>query len=99
MLLASLYYLVRPRQQRRRDLEAEGRSRLNIDDELECRSLLDREIGGPGTSQQSVDVVRRAFMNGAEVRTIAQQAADLDVLTKSAGRRQTVSERELGDLR
>jgi hypothetical protein len=41
MLLASLYYLIRPQQQRRRDREAERLGGLEVDDELERSRLLD----------------------------------------------------------
>ena len=38
-------HLIRPRQQRRRDREAEGLGGLEVDDQLELRGLFDRKIG------------------------------------------------------
>ena len=41
----SLYDLIRPRQQRRRDRQAEGLGGLEVDDQLEFRRLLDGKLG------------------------------------------------------
>ena len=40
--------LIRPRQQRRRDREAEGLGGREVDDEFELRRLLDGKVGGLG---------------------------------------------------
>jgi hypothetical protein len=45
MLLVSLYYLIRPQQQRRRDRKAEGLGGLRIHDELDSIDLLERKVG------------------------------------------------------
>jgi len=47
MLLVSLYYLIRPRQQRRRHRQAQAFAVLRLITQLELRGLLDGEIGGP----------------------------------------------------
>src|SRR4029077_2404716 len=44
----SLDHLIRALQQRRRDRQAEGLGGLEVDDQLEGRRLLDRQIGGLG---------------------------------------------------
>jgi hypothetical protein len=49
-----LDHLIRPRQQRRRDREAEGLGGLEIDDEFERRGLLDREVGGGARGRVAV---------------------------------------------
>src|SRR5262249_23556388 len=51
----SLNYLIRPRQQRRRDGQAEGLGGLEVDDQLELGGLLDGEVGGLGTLEDLVD--------------------------------------------
>src|SRR5262245_22626336 len=53
---ALLDHLIRPRQQRGWDREAERLGGLEIDDELKLRGLLDGEISGLGALQDSVDV-------------------------------------------
>src|SRR6266545_8225932 len=50
----SLDDLVRPSQQRRQDRQAEGLRRLEVDDQLELRGLLDRQVAGSGTFQDLV---------------------------------------------
>jgi hypothetical protein len=46
--------LIRPRQQRRREREAECLGGLQINDELELRRLLDWKVGGLGAFQNLV---------------------------------------------
>src|SRR5262249_7690578 len=53
-------HVICPEQQRLRDRQPEGLRGLEIDHQLEGRRLLDGEIGGLGTSKQSIDVVRGA---------------------------------------
>jgi len=48
--------LVSPQQERRRDRQAEGFRRLEVDDELELRRLLDGQIGWPRTPED-LDVI------------------------------------------
>jgi hypothetical protein len=46
MLFVSLYYLIRPQEQRRRDREAERLGSLEVDEQLELRGRLDGENQG-----------------------------------------------------
>jgi hypothetical protein len=48
MTATSLDHFIRPRHHRRRDRQPNLLRRLQIDDELELRRLLDRQIGGLG---------------------------------------------------
>src|SRR5262245_10592351 len=48
---ASLDHFVCARQYRLRDVESQRPGRLEVDDELEGRGLLDREIGRPGAPE------------------------------------------------
>src|SRR5262245_24675048 len=71
---ASLNDLVRPRQHRRRNRQAEGFGGLEIDDQLELCRLLDREIAGLGPLEDLVDIDGGASGLLEEVRYIGHQA-------------------------
>src|SRR6266852_2669198 len=58
--VVSLDDLVRPRQHRLRDCQAEGLGGLEIDGQLELRRLLDGKLCRLGTFEDLVDVSRRA---------------------------------------
>jgi hypothetical protein len=47
--------LVRPQHQRRRDRQPERIGGVHVDDQLEFRGLLDREVDGTGTLEDLVD--------------------------------------------
>ena len=51
--MVSLYYLIRLRQQRRRDREAQRLGGLAVDDQLELRGLLDGQVGGLGAFEEA----------------------------------------------
>jgi hypothetical protein len=53
----SLDHLIRPLQQRRRDRQAQGLGRLEVDHELEFRWLLDRQRGGLGGRVATVHAI------------------------------------------
>jgi hypothetical protein len=53
---ASLHDLVSTRQIRRRDRQTERLRRLLVDNQLERRRLLDRQIGRLGTPEDLVDI-------------------------------------------
>src|SRR5215471_4730310 len=48
--------LIRPREQRRRDRQAEGLCRLEVDHQLELRRLLHWQVSGLGTFEDLVDI-------------------------------------------
>jgi hypothetical protein len=52
-------HLIHPRENRRRNLDAERLHRLEVEDQFELRRLLDRQVGGLGASQDTVHVGRR----------------------------------------
>src|SRR3974377_1000931 len=60
----SLDYLVGAQQERFRDREAEGLGGGQIDDELEFGRLLDRDVGGLRPTQNLVDEVGGAPVQG-----------------------------------
>jgi hypothetical protein len=67
MLLASLYYLIRPQQQRGRNGEAERFGGLEIDHEVERRRFVAPETCQVRTSGIFVDVVARRHPSAMEV--------------------------------
>src|SRR5215813_4890860 len=52
----SLNHLIRPRQQRGRDREADGLGGLEVDDQLECGGLPDGKITGLRAFEDAVNV-------------------------------------------
>src|ERR1700737_1140366 len=50
-------HLIRPQQERLGNRQAEGLGGLEVDDQLELRRLLDREVGGLGAVENFVDIV------------------------------------------
>src|SRR5215510_2406114 len=70
----SLDDLVCPRQQRRRDRQPERFGGLEVDDQLELGGLLDREIGGFGSSEDLVDVARGASLHLGCIDSIGHKA-------------------------
>src|ERR1043166_4285981 len=56
----SLDHLVRLEEQRRRHREAKGLGGLEVDDQLELRGLLYRQVGGLGAFQDLIHVVGSA---------------------------------------
>src|SRR5215470_13199175 len=73
----SLNDLIRPRQHRRRDGQAERLGGLEVDDELELGRLLDREIGGLGTLEDLCHIGSGASIEISEIRAVAHEGACL----------------------
>src|SRR5262249_32340586 len=72
-----LNYLIRPQQQRRRDGETERFGGLEVDDELEFRRLLYRQIAWFGAFEDLVDIGRYTTGGGYGVRRIGNEPAHL----------------------
>src|SRR5262249_33664090 len=90
-----LDHLIRPQQQRRRDGEAERLGGLEIDDEIEFRGLLDREVSGLGALEALVNVGRGAPKQLSAARSIRHETADNDKFPESEYRRQAVLDRQI----
>src|SRR5262249_53885961 len=71
----SLDDLVRPDEYRLRDRETECLGGPQIDDQIEFRGLLDRQIAGLGTFEHFVDVKGQALVKRWLVRPIGHEAA------------------------
>ena len=65
MLLASLYYLVGPEQQRGRYGEAQRFGGLEVDDQVELSRLLDGQLGRIGALQDLVAYVAARRRNSS----------------------------------
>src|SRR3954447_14382345 len=72
---ASLDNFVGGGQQQWRNGEAEGFGGLQIDDQLETRGLLDRQIAGLCAFEDLVDIADRAAKMIGKIRSIRQQQA------------------------
>src|SRR5262245_46454401 len=70
--VALLYHLISSCQQRGWDGEAEGLGSLLVDKQLELGGLLNREIRGPGTSQNPVDVSSPAVRDICETGRVRE---------------------------
>src|SRR5215813_4783546 len=97
MLWALPDNLIRPRQQRRRDREAEGLGSLEVDDELELGGLFDGEVSGLGAFQDLVDIGRGAPEALVKIDPICYETAGLRVLLHCIDRRDAAPGRELRD--
>src|SRR5262249_42108930 len=74
----------------RRDREAERLGGLEVDDQLECRWLLDWEIRGFRTSENLVDVSRGGPDGSRSIGTVRHQGTGIYELRGPAGGRQPV---------
>src|SRR5258708_13769836 len=75
----SLDHLVGTREQRRRHSETERLRGCKIDDEIEFRGLLDRDVGRLRPAQNLIDIFGSAPEETREVWSIGHQASRFDV--------------------
>ena len=75
-----LDHLVRSLEKRLRDGEAECLRRLEIDDQLEFRGLLDRQIGRLGALQDFVDLGGGLPELFGQLRPVRDEATRFDIL-------------------
>ena len=71
------------------DGEAERLRRLEVDDEIEPRRLLDRQVGWLGSLEDSVHVGRAAMEALGDARRVRHEAASLRELPGSETSRST----------
>ena len=89
--------VVRPPQQRRRHGQPEGFRRLQVDNELEVRGLLDRKIGGLSALQDLVHEDRCSPPAVDEVRAIRHEPTLIDVVPEAIDGWQSGACDKLGD--
>src|SRR6516225_10035065 len=96
---ASLFNdLVGAGEDRGRDCETKVLRGLEIDDQLEGRRLLDRQIGRLGALQNLSGVNANQAKGSYEVQSIADQAASFDELARLVDRRNAVGCRQRHEL-
>src|SRR5438445_11627527 len=72
----SLVYLIRPQQERLRDREPQSLRGLEIDDQLELRCLLHRQIGGLGAVQELDDKCCRSPVQIRDIDAEGHEATE-----------------------
>src|SRR5205085_2345591 len=97
-LAHSFDHLVGTHEQGSRHGQAESLGRLEVDEQLDFRGLLNRKVDGLLALENpaSVDAALNVPVNNAA--SIAQQAASGSELTQLVHRRQRVTHRQIGDL-
>src|SRR5438309_4932797 len=94
-----LYYLIRPQQQRVGDRQPQGLRGLHVDDQLELRRLIDRQVAGIGALQNLGDVLRCLPEGISKARCIGDEAAGFDVGLELKHRREALPCCKLDDDR
>ena len=77
-------------------VETERFGGLEVDDQLELRRLLDRQVGRLGTFENAIHEIGRASIQTENVHSIANEAARLRVFL-GPDRRQPICERKCRD--
>src|SRR5499433_2409285 len=93
----SLNHLIRPRQQRGRDREADGLGGLEVDDQLECGGLPDGKITGLRAFEDAVNVAGSLPPHISLVWPISDQAAPPHVDTKLVHGRKSMAQHKFVD--
>src|SRR5215470_381541 len=93
----SFYYLIRPQQERWRDVESQSLRSLEIDHQLELRGLLDRQVGGFRSLQNLVHVGGEESIHVRDAGAVTHEAAGLDEFPPLEDTRQAVSGRQVDD--
>src|SRR5215813_5476583 len=86
-----LDHLIRPRQQRWRDGQAEGLGGLEVDDELELRGLLDRQVRWLGSLEDPIDVGGYTSVDLSVVGAIAHKSPGLNEVSELVECRQAMA--------
>src|SRR5215510_7636420 len=95
----SLNHLIRPRQQRWWDRQAESLGSLEVDDELELRRLLDRQVGGFRALEDLVHIGGDAPEHVGEKWRIGHQPPGQHVFLPEVKRRKPTLSSERHNLR
>jgi hypothetical protein len=90
--------LVATREQRRRHYEAKFVCGLQIDDQLECGRLFDRQFGRSRAPKDTVHEEGRTARQISNARRVHDQASGFDVLPEGNHRRQSMFQRAFSNF-
>src|SRR6266487_1233978 len=93
-----LDHLVRPRQHRLRDRQAESLGGLEVDDQLVLDRRLHRKVGRLRTLEDEIDIASRAPKIIGQVNSVGQEAAEFSEETVRIDGRKMVASRQRCDL-
>ena len=91
-------YPISPRQQIRRDRQANLLGGFQIDQQLEFHRLLDRQVGRLGTLQDLIHVGRRATPHIFKVRAVRREATVVNKALTKIDCRELILRRKINDL-
>src|SRR6266702_4795932 len=93
-----LDHLVRPRQHRLRDRQAESLGGLEVDDQLVLDRRLHRKVGWLRTLEDEIDIASRAPKIIGQVNSVGQEAAEFSEETVRIDGRKMIASRQRCDL-
>src|SRR5215475_3458044 len=93
--VGSLDDLIGAQQQRWRDGEAERLGGLEIDHQLEFRRLLDGQIAGNHTLENSIYVVSGTAKQVSNIQSVGHQATRINIRPERVHRRQPLLDRKI----
>src|SRR5262249_21190401 len=88
-ILTSFNHLIDAGEQRGRQFETERLGGRKIDDEIELRGLLDRDVARLRAAQDLVDIIGGASILVRDAWSIGHQTSRFDILPQTVHRRQS----------
>src|SRR5262249_48140801 len=96
--LRSFDHLVGAGEDAGRKLDTYRLSGVEVNHQLEFRSLLDREVLGLGAFENFYHIVSTAAVHGGEIDAVGHEPARLDVASVDEHARHSMLKRQFGDL-
>src|SRR5579883_1747834 len=96
---SSLDHLVGPAEQRNRDFEAEGLRGLDVDHQLECCRLLDRNVSRPCPTENLANKGYYLAMHGNVIDAVGHKPSSFNIALEGEHGGQTLLDRERRNMR